>query len=315
MFCQWCTERELQLSSVGRAHIEFYARWLQEQGRARATIAQRLSTIVSFYRYAEEEHLIAQSPRSTCVARSSTTSPERSVSTAMRSAHCWSPPRLCAVVLARVADLRGVGANRRPGRRTDIEPRCSARAHPARPSDAIDLAVGERADGPIFLSVHGQRLDRRRPARCGGFATCRIAKRIGPHSLRHAFITAALDAGVPPRDVEEAASHADPRTTMRYDRQRSRSTGTRPTSSPPSSPAPPVDRHSRWGGPRHMRSLPGRDRSARDQATGRAQNCEDSPIARPRGASRRFAVAGLWDLGPYRCGRTRLLTRSVTTRR
>jgi hypothetical protein len=30
--------------------------------------------------------------------------------------------------------------------------------------------------------------------------------------------TAALDAGVPLRDVQQAASHADPRTTMRYDR-------------------------------------------------------------------------------------------------
>ena len=47
-----------------------------------------------------------------------------------------------------------------------------------------------------------------------------LNKRIGPHTLRHAFITAALDAGVPLRDVQEAASHADPRTTMRYDRAR-----------------------------------------------------------------------------------------------
>jgi hypothetical protein len=29
-----------------------------------------------------------------------------------------------------------------------------------------------------------------------------------------------LDAGVPLRDAQEAASHADPRTTMRYDRAR-----------------------------------------------------------------------------------------------
>ena len=29
-----------------------------------------------------------------------------------------------------------------------------------------------------------------------------------------------FDAGVPLRDVQEAASHADPRTTMRYDRAR-----------------------------------------------------------------------------------------------
>ena len=48
----------------------------------------------------------------------------------------------------------------------------------------------------------------------------RIDKTISPHSLRHSFITAALDAGVPLRDVQEAASHADPRTTMRYDRAR-----------------------------------------------------------------------------------------------
>jgi integrase/recombinase XerD len=47
-----------------------------------------------------------------------------------------------------------------------------------------------------------------------------ITKPIGPHTLRHAFITAALDAGVPLRDVQQAARHADPRTTMRYDRAR-----------------------------------------------------------------------------------------------
>ena len=47
-----------------------------------------------------------------------------------------------------------------------------------------------------------------------------INKRVGLHTLRHAYITAALDAGVPLRDVQDAASHADPRTTMRYDRAR-----------------------------------------------------------------------------------------------
>ena len=42
-----------------------------------------------------------------------------------------------------------------------------------------------------------------------------ITKRISPHSLRHSFISTSFDAGVPLRDVQEAASHADPRTTMR----------------------------------------------------------------------------------------------------
>ena len=87
---------------------------------------------------------------------------------------------------------------------------------------AVDSAVGERLEGPIFLGSNCERLDRhaagrivRRVARRAG-----IAKRVGLHTLRHAFITAALDAGVPLRDVQEAASHADPRTTMRYDRGR-----------------------------------------------------------------------------------------------
>ena len=33
-------------------------------------------------------------------------------------------------------------------------------------------------------------------------------------------VSTSFDAGVPLRDVQEAASHADPRTTMRYDRGR-----------------------------------------------------------------------------------------------
>jgi integrase len=87
---------------------------------------------------------------------------------------------------------------------------------------ALDLAIGDRAGGPVFLSASGRRMDRhaasrivRRVARAAG-----LDKHITPHSLRHAFITAALDAGVPLRGVQETASHADPRTTMRYDRGR-----------------------------------------------------------------------------------------------
>jgi integrase len=91
-----------------------------------------------------------------------------------------------------------------------------------RTARAIDLAIGERREGPIFTGSNGGRLDRhgaarivRRVARRSG-----ITKPIGPHTLRHAFITAGLDAGVPLRDVQAAASHSDPRTTMRYDRAR-----------------------------------------------------------------------------------------------
>lgn len=41
-----------------------------------------------------------------------------------------------------------------------------------------------------------------------------------PHMLRHTFVTTMLDVGVDRRDVQIAAHHADPRTTVRYDRPR-----------------------------------------------------------------------------------------------
>ena len=91
-----------------------------------------------------------------------------------------------------------------------------------RTARAIDLVVGERCEGPVFLTPDGRRLDRHGAGRIVLRAARRagISKPVGPHTLRHAFITAALDAGVPLRDVQEAAPHADPRTTMRYDRAR-----------------------------------------------------------------------------------------------
>ncbi len=46
------------------------------------------------------------------------------------------------------------------------------------------------------------------------------AGKSNPHSLRHSFVTAALDVGVSPRDVRDAAGHADPRPTCRYQRAR-----------------------------------------------------------------------------------------------
>jgi integrase len=88
---------------------------------------------------------------------------------------------------------------------------------------AIDRAAGTRTRGPILLNTRGTRMDRhaatRRLRRLADTAGVRITS-THPHMLRHTFVTTMLDAGVDLRDVQIAARHADPRTTMRYDRAR-----------------------------------------------------------------------------------------------
>jgi site-specific recombinase XerD len=88
---------------------------------------------------------------------------------------------------------------------------------------AVERAVDERRSGPILLNSRGRRMDRhaatRRLRRLAADAGVRLP-RMHPHMLRHTFVTTMLDAGVDLRDVQIAARHADPRTTMRYDRAR-----------------------------------------------------------------------------------------------
>jgi site-specific recombinase XerD len=239
-FTTWCQQYGLHLFDVRRADIERFARDLEAKGRARSTVSRRLATIAGFYRYSVEEDLLANSPaahvrRPRLDYESHAVGLDRNeigailVAAGLGTAAEHALISLLALNGLRVseatgADIDDLGTQR--GHRTLTITRKGGKKAIAplapRTARAIDLAIGERCTGPIFLTATGARLDRhgagrivRRIARRAG-----IAKNVGPHSLRHAFITAALDAGVPLRDVQEAASHADPRTTMRYDRAR-----------------------------------------------------------------------------------------------
>jgi integrase/recombinase XerD len=88
---------------------------------------------------------------------------------------------------------------------------------------AIERATDGRVEGPILRSRAETRMSRhsatRRLRRLAASAGVTMA-RMHPHMLRHTYVTTMLDAGVDLRDVQIAARHADPRTTMRYDRAR-----------------------------------------------------------------------------------------------
>jgi hypothetical protein len=87
-----------------------------------------------------------------------------------------------------------------------------------------------------------------------------------PFGLVAINLSTSFDAGVPLRDVQEAASHADPRTTMRYTARVPAWTGMPPTSSPPTSP--------------EQRDSPG-SRSGRRRRWPDRPRTETSPIRSP----------------------------------
>jgi integrase/recombinase XerD len=235
-FTGWCRSRSLQLFSVRRADIETFAWELEARGQARATVARRLCTIAGFYKYAVEEELLDHPPAAHVRQprqdyESHAIALDRNEVGALQVAAGLGPPAehalisLLALNGLRVseagADIEHLGLER--GHRTLVITRKGGKVvtMPLAPrtARAIDLAISKRTSGPLFRAADGRRLDRHGAARVVRRVTRRggISKQVSPHTLRHAFITAALD--VPLRDVQEAASHADPRT-MRYDRAR-----------------------------------------------------------------------------------------------
>ena len=87
---------------------------------------------------------------------------------------------------------------------------------------ALDDAAGGRTTGQVILRQDGLPLGRQ--GLSGLTATlgrrAGIDTRVYPHLLRHSCITNALESGASLRKVQDLARHAEPRTTMRYDRNR-----------------------------------------------------------------------------------------------
>jgi hypothetical protein len=89
---------------------------------------------------------------------------------------------------------------------------CHYRADRAGATGA-EVCRGERTTGPLVLRpVSGKPIDRRDVYRMvqRSAKAARIPRHISPHSLRHAAITNALDAGVPLRDAQILAATPTP---------------------------------------------------------------------------------------------------------
>jgi integrase/recombinase XerD len=246
----WCSEQGIDLLAVQRAHVERWLRHLEEQRRSPATRAQYLSALSGYYAEAIDLEVIARNP--VARIRRPTTgqdSPRLGLDVeevrqllhaaelaGLRDAALASLLLHCGLRVSEALGLTVGDLSTSRGHRTARVLRKGGAVHqvplPAPAAHAVDALLADRGlaettgglvdAAPLFVDATGRQLDRfdagrivRRLARAAS-----VRKAVSPHSLRHSFVTLALDAGVPLRDVQDSAGHADPKTTRRYDRGR-----------------------------------------------------------------------------------------------
>jgi integrase/recombinase XerD len=252
----WCARRELDPLRASFLDVNAYARALESSvdprtGRppAAATVARKLSGVSSWYDFLAKLRAVDANPVGGAdrpyVSRDHSATVGLSpgeVDALLAAVDAEDGPaavrhravlRLLADLGLRVGEVVGldvgdVGAERghRSVRFVGKGGRPRRRALTPAAAAALDayLAVRPGGAGPLFVTASGARIDRhavfRLVRRLAARAGLPGADRLSPHSLRHAFATAAREEGVPLEDVQDAMGHADPRTTRRYDRDR-----------------------------------------------------------------------------------------------
>lgn len=230
------------LKDVNKHTLRGYLSHLMEQGRAKSSIARRLSAIRSFYRYLLREEMIMVSPAATTAspkldkrlpsfltveeAKRLVESPDLSKPQGQRDRALLellyaSGLRISELVNMNVeqVDLTtkeirvwGKGAKER----VVLIGAPAARALSAYISQGRRELLGGKSNDALFVNRYGGRLPARRVQKILAKYARTIDKKVHPHMLRHTFATHLLDGGADLKVVQELLGHADLSSTQIY---------------------------------------------------------------------------------------------------
>jgi integrase/recombinase XerD len=245
----WCGQNDPM--QARRPAAAAWVRHMEASGLAASTVARRMSSMSSLYRYviraAEDEgHAPPANPfdatrpavdkdHSDTIALDERQSRELISTAAADGIRSRAIVEILLTTGMRSAELLGtnvedvrldhatptVTITRKGGKRArlPILPRVHATIR--------ELAAG-RTEGPLIITSSGKRMGHshlyrllKRLARAADLGDG-VADRLSPHGLRASFATINFDAGTPMNNIQDSMGHADPRTTRRYDRGRGR---------------------------------------------------------------------------------------------
>ncbi len=240
----WCQTNGLDpLVGIQRAHIELYIRQLGDRGLMDSSVNTMMHAVRGYFRFAHIDGVVPSDPavyarlpkvnreesrthgldrleliRFLQVAKTLTV--HHGALAYLLGINALRASEAAAVRIEDYADtMRGhrvlhlVGKGNKPATMPVTVPVLRV----------LEACRGQRSTGQLVLRpVSLKPIDRRDVYRMVTriAAAAGIPRHISPHSLPHAAITNALDAGVPLRDAQILARHADPRTTEHYDRAR-----------------------------------------------------------------------------------------------
>ena len=246
-FSRWCSEDRLDPFTLTRQDAERFRAFLTAAGYAPATIARRLAGVRGLYAYWHESGNLPGNPfarvkppkvadaspregltrdEAAAMLRVAKADPRDALAIGLLLLLGLRASELQALTFDAVSEDRGHRVLTVTGKGGTV----TRMPLPPYVADALDRVKADPPEGGTLLAApRGGPLDRwavvaivRRVAATAGLTSdARASGRpVTPHDLRHAFVTHALASGSPLHRVQDAARHADPRTTRRYDRAR-----------------------------------------------------------------------------------------------